>query len=233
MILSPETCLIEVKESNKTQLPEDLHFISQNLLVVGDNHTNLENKQKWINESSLLPEGFTFHEMILLNSYDKKEALAELETFLRKHNYNSRLEGLIITTADELITNAFFDAPKEAGKVIFHNTPRSQNISSRPVKVIIGQNHNEIAVSVIDYFGSIEVPKLTSHLQKTFNKKEYQAPQGEGAGIGLSLCIKRNVSLLIKFKENTYSQFTAFFPKVDNYKEYLEKSQILGIFNEK
>lgn len=220
--------------SDKKSVSSHLHLISEKVLVIGDHPVGLDDKLNWLTNQDFLPASFTFETCQASRSYQKKDLLIFLDSYLHRFNLPTRLKDLIITCADELITNAFFDAPVENGKVIFKETDRNAEVESKPVTLVVGFNDQELAVSVIDQYGSVNPLSIINHLKKTFTETSYLEPKsGKGAGIGLSLCVKRNTSLLIKVSPSQQSQFTAFFPIVNNFKSYLEKSQIIGLHIEK
>lgn len=222
----------ELINSSKSSLPEDLNLLLDNkTLQLGTNPINLPEKLNWIHSSCVLPNSFQWIEQELTFSQEKDQALQSIESYLKPLNLPSRLISLILTTADELIMNAFFDAPVENGVVLFKNTPRGVNIKSpSPVRLLIGHNGEEIVLSVKDQYGSVNPKSIVKHLKKTFTEDGYVEPtNGTGAGVGLSLCVKRNTSLVIKVNQNVESQFTAFFPIVKSFKDYLEKSQIISL----
>lgn len=226
---------LKIIHSSKTDLLTHLDLLTEKVILVGDEAIGLEEKMSWLNSASYLPDSFTIKPFTLNQSKEKDKTLESVLDLLNSFSLPSRLNSLIISCCDELLMNAFFDAPVSDGIVTHKNTHRSVNINSaKPVQLIIGYNDQEIALSVIDQYGSVNSNSIIKHMKKTFTEDSYQEPtRGTGAGIGLSLCVKRNTSLLIKVIPQQSSQFTAFFPIVKNFKEYLEKSQLIGIHIEK
>ena len=232
---SKPSTFLPIIQSNKTDLISHLDLLTEKVILVGDEAIGLDEKISWLNSASFLPDSFTIKTFTLNQSKEKDQVLESVMDLLNYFSLPSRLNSLIISCCDELLMNAFFDAPVSDGIVTHKNTHRSVNIdSAKPVQLIIGYNEQEIALSVIDQYGSVNSNSIIKHMKKTFTEDSYQEPnRGTGAGIGLSLCVKRNTSLLIKVIPQQSSQFTAFFPIVKNFKEYLEKSQLIGIHIEK
>jgi hypothetical protein len=222
----------EIIFSSKELLAQDLDCLLTNKIIIIENKEkeNFNKKITWLNENKPLPEGFKFTQINLEYSHDKKQALEDLAVAI-KPLLPSRMVAVALTTADELIMNAFFDAPFENGKVLFKNLPRHENVKSpKPITLTLGTNGQELAISVEDNYGSVNPNAIVKHLKKTFVSEQYFEPStGTGAGIGLSLCVKRNTSLIIKVSPGYKSQFVAFFPLVSNFKSYLEKSQIISL----
>lgn len=218
------------------QIVENLDLLLNNglLLVPKLYPMDLEAKTNWFyNQNQKLPADFTSTKIILKQSDQKKWALGVIGNKFQSL-VPSRLLNLIQTTCDELIMNAFFDAPVENGLVLYKNTPRTQLINPpRPVEVIMGESEKEVAISVTDFYGSVNNHSIVKHLKKTFQVEDYTSPKGEGAGLGLSMSVKRNTSLFIRVVPGEASQFVVIFPKVENYKTYLEKSQLIGLLSTK
>jgi hypothetical protein len=212
----------------------DLLLNNQLLLVPKLYPIDVDQKLQWFYQNpNKLPLDFTTTQLILKQSDQKKWALGVISSkFIDL--VPDRLLNLIQTTSDELIMNAFFDAPVENGVVLYKNTPRTALIKRpKPVEVILGESATEVAVSVTDFYGSVNAHSIVKHIKKTFQLENYTAPKGEGAGLGLSMSVKRNTSLFIKVQEGVSSQFVVVFPKVENYKTYLEKSQLIGLISTK
>lgn len=219
------------------QILENLDLLLDNrLLLVPKSEAiiELDAKTSWFhNGTTKLPRDFTSSSFLLKQSDQKKWALGVIGNKFTSL-VPERLLNLIQTTCDELIMNAFFDAPVENGVVLYKNTPRTQLIKPpRPVEVVMGESEHEVAISVTDFYGSVNSGSIVKHLKKTFQIENYTAPKGEGAGLGLSMSVKRNTSLFIKVTPGESSQFVVIFPKVENYKTYLEKSQLIGLTSTK
>ena len=221
----------DVLFSSKEKLSTHLDLLNQKTLIIGKEPLILMEKLDWVLTNKKLPNSFSFESIKCFESFEKNKMLEQLTKYLLQFNLPSRLVELILSTTDELLMNAFFDAPVDNGKVIFKDTPRYMPVTtSNPVELIMGNNGEEIAIAVVDQFGSVNQSSIIKHLKKTFVNKDYIEPvNGTGAGIGLSLCVKRNASLFIKVDPTVQSQFTVFFPIVDSFKSYLEKSQIISV----
>lgn len=221
--------------SSPQNLVKDLDrlLLNQTLFLPKQETLGFDEKISWTQQPSGLPQSFTWHSFKLHHSFEKEAVINQIIQSISHLNLPSRLISLIITTADELIMNAFFDAPVKDQTVLFKHTPRNQNIKSeKTVEVNLGINHQEVALHVKDGYGSVNPQAIVKHLKKTFIEDDYQAPSGTGAGIGLSLCVKRNTSLLIKVNPGVSSEFLTFFPIVKNFKNYLEKSQIIALHSQ-
>jgi hypothetical protein len=212
----------------------DLLLNNQLLLVPKLKGIETQSKIDWFFKTNhKLPKEFITQTLLLKQSDQKKWALSAIGNKY-KSVVPDRLLNLIQTTCDELIMNAFFDAPFENGVVLYKNTPRTSLIKPpKPVEVIMGESDTEVAISVTDFYGSVNAHSIVKHLKKTFQVESYVAPKGEGAGLGLSMSVKRNTSLFIKVTPGEASQFVVIFPKVETYKSYLEKSQLIGLTSTK
>ena len=128
---------------------------------------------------------------VLSSTTEKPDLLAAVDRFF------SGCDGLppvrrsqLIQIAEELVTNAFFDAPIDAsGTHVFHHLDRRQQAElgpSRTVEVTLWADEMRFGVSVCDSFGSLTVDEFRTSLERGFRRGEDQIRSAAGgAGLGL------------------------------------------------
>lgn len=220
MLLLKDGFDLSLIETSPDKMFENISLIENRLILSGINHLNKEEKIEWFKSQNKLPTSFVMNEFVINQYDDKYHILNVVSNFLNEFELSARLKQLILTVSDELVSNAFLDAPTDNGVIK----------NQKDIDFLFGHNNNEIGISIVDYYGSLQVQKLIKHLTQNYTHNEYVPPvDKEGAGLGLLLCLKRNVSVLIEYKENEWTKFTAFFPIVSSYKDYLGHGQMVGL----
>ncbi len=120
----------------------------------------------------------------------KQDYIQEVAVYAQALGCNERVVELVETVADELITNAIYNAPRDA-----EGEPKYQRLSRRePVELAddeVGQlefacDGDYIAIAQIDPFGALTQDTVVSYLNRCLVKGPEQLSEASGgAGIGL------------------------------------------------
>ena len=120
----------------------------------------------------------------------KQDYIQEVATYAQTLGCNERVIELVETVADELITNAIYNAPRNAD-----GEPKYARLSRRePVELAddeVGQlefacDGDYIAIAQIDPFGALTQDTVVSYLNRCLVKGPEQLSEASGgAGIGL------------------------------------------------
>jgi len=120
----------------------------------------------------------------------KQDYIHEVATYSQTLGCNERVVELVETVADELITNAIYNAPRNAA-----GEPKYARLSRRePVELAdneVGQlefacDGDYIAIAQIDPFGALTQDTVVSYLNRCLVKGPEQLSEASGgAGIGL------------------------------------------------
>src|SRR6185369_6796516 len=104
----------------------------------------------------------------LTRSEQKQEAVEAVRQYLIQAKVPARISNIIANSVDELLMNALFDAPTdEFGKALYTITDRSQSRELKDKELVqmrIGFDGFNVGVSVTDFFGAIDRPRLLNHV---------------------------------------------------------------------
>lgn len=158
------------------------------------------------------------------------QALSQQLTLL---GYNELIIPAVSTAVDELLMNAIFDAPvDENGKQIYARQSRNINIKlvgKQNIEMQVGGFGDFIGVTVVDHFGSLDSAAVKQHIAKSFNGRQDDERDESlaGAGLGLSLILKRGGSLLYIYKPGERTDATVFFRRSERLKEFNRQFQFV------
>jgi hypothetical protein len=136
----------------------------------------------------------------IFNSSDEKPYLInELKDFLKQEKALSGIEDLCLQCADELITNAIYNAPVDmTGQHIFKNTPRETDVVLPPgSKVSLFAYHagGKVVIGCEDPFGSIDRATVLERAAQVYNKSKVSPLMTtSGTGLGLRLMIESSAN---------------------------------------
>jgi hypothetical protein len=141
---------------------------------------------------------------ITSNNYHKvkdrfKEHLAKV--YMRKKKLLSELN--LIT--DELLMNAFFNAPVDADKKpMYKSKPRSENVvlEDRGMDISLLKKDDKSTIRCGDMFGSLSPDMVIKYIQKGIGSDVSMIPETrKGAGIGMSLMYNYSDALIFDIDE--------------------------------
>ena len=128
----------------------------------------------------------------LSESQDRWNCYNEVAKYADNLHVFPEFSNIVKTAASELLTNAFYDAPKnpETGKSL--NPNRKSKVSLIPpkkVKFHFGISHDDeyLWMFVRDPFGSLDKPTLVASLLRAATERTAKLDQEGGAGLGLKM----------------------------------------------
>lgn len=135
--------------------------------------------------------GVAEHQVIIEDSRDKGEYVREVATLAQTFDVAPRFLEAVETVADELVTNAIFNAPVDG-----HGEPRYAHLSRREAVTLLPEERSTLrfgcdgeafAVAVRDPFGSLSRSVVVRHLLLGLGaaKGDQRFPEAGGAGLGL------------------------------------------------
>lgn len=130
-------------------------------------------------------------EEALGSSHDRETLLDRIAAFLAEHGVRRRLAAAVIDGAEELITNALYDAPTDdAGRRLYSEIDRRHAVflgeHARP-RIGVAVDAHEVVVAVEDPHGSLEVGVVRRFLAKGLRAGPDQIDDKlGGAGLGFA-----------------------------------------------
>lgn len=170
----------------------------------------------------------------ITNSAHKHSVIESLKNYLEKAGFITRVSNLIITSCDEILMNAIFDAPvDELGKATYASTPRSTtfDFAQKPAEMQIGFNGKVLGIAVIDSHGSIDKKRLLEHIGRSYESSEFKVKiHKAGAGLGLANVYRNCGGLMFSCESGVRTQVTLFCKKTGSFKEFKDQFRFLSTF---
>lgn len=151
--------------------------------------------------------GSVIHGYRLSCSNNRQHVLSKLEEFLAGLQCRSRIQGRLLTVADEFLMNAFFDAPTGAdGTSLYSQRPRNEPIAlaaQHAPTLSFGSDGRRVAISCRDPFGSLRPERFRHTLARCLRRGSDQVNQASGgAGIGLYMAFQYLQHLIVNIAPN-------------------------------
>jgi hypothetical protein len=128
------------------------------------------------------------------SSGEKYGLIQKVSGFYRSKGVQGRLVQNVELILNELLMNAIFDAPTDAGgQKRYYHLSRSEVFPLAPgerPEVQYGINNDRLAVSVSDPFGNFRKETFFSCVNRCFSEKSVLEDQSQGAGMGLFMAFK-------------------------------------------
>lgn len=123
----------------------------------------------------------------------RSTVLAQLEAFAEASGMRRQQRAALIAASEELLMNALYDAPIDAGGVpVFANVePRArvEQASPSPVVLRYGARDDQVIVSVRDRYGRFTKATLATYLQRCASSAQQLEQKHLGAGLGLYVIV--------------------------------------------
>ena len=124
---------------------------------------------------------------------ERDELLDWLRVYAAEHRVRSRLVDVLTVAADEMITNALYNAPTDGqGNHPYAQVSRQVPVSlEKPalVEVELRCDGKRLGISTVDPFGSLRPEVVLGSLRRCFRKAEPRPGSTGGAGLGLYLLL--------------------------------------------
>jgi hypothetical protein len=163
----------------------------------------------------------------------KQDAVEAVKNYLIAAKFQTRMATVVANAVDELLMNAMFDAPTdELGRPLFNSTARTAAIkleNKHSVEMHVGYDGRYVAVSAVDYFGSLDKNKLLSHISKIYTEEEYKVKTAvAGAGIGLATVFRSGGSFFFISESRARTEVIVFFKRTDSFREFKDQFRFLS-----
>jgi hypothetical protein len=130
------------------------------------------------------------HAVEIRDSREKHDYIREVAGFVERFGLGDRTVALVEAIADELITNAIYNAPRDgAGRPRYAQVPRRQPVTLEPHEVgrlEVACDGHYLGIAQSDPFGSLTQETVVSYLNRCLvSRSPLSEATSSGAGIGL------------------------------------------------
>lgn len=169
----------------------------------------------------------------------KEKVMVEelLRSFLKKNQCRENRADVICTAMEELIMNAFFNAPvSSSGQFLFRHCNRSENIvpeKDRPVFLQMGISGEYFIGTVTDSYGSLDRYEMLRRIIMGF-QSAYQVinrPDEMGSGLGLPLVFRSAGALHFLISPQKKTRVSAIFRIVNMSRKFSERFRFISTYS--
>lgn len=169
------------------------------------------------------------------SSSQKEGLIAEAEKLATGAGVHARLVGLYCTVADELLTNAVYNAPVDGeGRRRFAHLSRTERVdlsSSEEVELKLCCDGRRLGISVSDPFGSLTADKVLGYLAKAFRKGQDQIDdKAGGAGLGLYYIFESLTHFVINLNPGRRTEMIGILEVAGSYRDFASTCKSFNVF---
>lgn len=171
------------------------------------------------------------------SSSDKEHVLAGCQSLADAIGLSDRKTELLLTVAEELTTNALYDAPVDALSRARNATlPRSERVELAPteeIAVTFASDGRRIGISVEDPFGSLRPETVVDYLAKCFRRGTDQIDRKEGgAGLGLFYAFNSLSHFVVNIEPRKRTEFIGLIEVAGSFREFEQRAKSFNVFVE-
>ncbi len=159
--------------------------------------------------------GIEVESRVLTGADQREPAIERVREFVSRLGGGSHLSQATGIVADELITNAIYNAPRDAdGTPRYASTSRREKVTlgaGEYVTLAMGSNGDKLAISVTDRFGAFTGETLRSALRRCLVEGDPVEQKEGGAGIGLYMVLSSCSQLVINVAPGACTEFIAIW----------------------
>lgn len=182
-----------------------------------------------------LPWGTRVVARTVHDSERRVEVSNELNEFVKLVGCGARMGDAFIMAADELVTNAIYNAPvDDNGKPMFRSVPRTERVvlpAGAEVSIKYSCDGQHLVVGVTDNYGSLERETLIGYLERCFARGEDQIENKQGgAGLGLFMVFDSLNTFVVNIVPGQRTEMIGFIEISGSYQDYVALDTSFHIF---
>jgi CheY-like chemotaxis protein len=166
----------------------------------------------------------------------EKDALVDVaQEFALKSGAHARVAESYATACDELVTNAFYDAPVgQDGKHRFASLPRTVPVeldANESIRVQFAYDGRQLCVATRDPFGSLEPGKIEHYLAKCFAQGSDQVDEKQGgAGLGLYYVFNLVNHFVFNIQPHVCTETIGLLDASRSYRKFATRAKSFNVF---
>jgi hypothetical protein len=168
-------------------------------------------------------------------SADRDAIVDEAEALASSSGCHGEIARGAATAAEELLTNALYDAPTDTGGKARHaHLERAVPVELSADEAIAFQlayDGNRIGMSARDPFGSLTPEKVVEYLSRCFLRTSYEVPEeGGGAGLGLYFIFNLVQHFVINIAPGHMTEAIGLFQVSSSMRRFKTKTKSFNVF---
>jgi hypothetical protein len=166
----------------------------------------------------------------LVESARRGEVLDAIESYFKPHGMEVRLLNHLLSSADELITNALYHAPLDGmGSRVFAHRSKIDPVTmpiGHPITVAWGYDGHHALVSVRDTYGSLDRSTLigalpgVAHADRTVSS----------SGLGLRSALRGASTLAFHIVPDHFTECIAIVATEGGYRHFAQRGKTLEVY---
>lgn len=179
--------------------------------------------------------GANLQALRVATSADKTRVLAQAEAYAQSRSVHPRLAGQFLSVADELLTNAVFNAPVDAqGNSRYRSLSRVNEVVLKPgeeIEVTLCADSKRLGLSVADPFGSLTRERLLDYLAKCFRRDSDQVSRAPGgAGLGFYFLFESLSQFVVNISAGRRTEMLGLIDLRGSYRDFARSSKSFNVF---
>ncbi len=156
--------------------------------------------------------------------------------FAERHRVNARIVDLLVVVVDEMVTNAFYNAPVGPDGAHRHasqaRTVEVELAEPEAVEIELRCDGARLGIATRDAFGSLEPHVVVDSLRRCFTRAEPRTGPG-GAGLGLYLLLGSLSHVVFNVARGRRTEVIGLFEIAGGYKKLLTAGKSFNLFTER
>lgn len=176
-------------------------------------------------------DGEETHSSKLIHSRERWKVIEEMGSFVHGKEVFSEFPDICMTVASELLTNAFYNAPRDKfDRTLEPDRTKDVMVGPNPVRFSYGDDGKHIWMKVSDPFGTFNRYSLLSHLLRSVGKETIEVNLGKGgAGIGIFMVFRWASQLLFLFEPGKETTVLVKLMKTKRRKTFENQRTVLEV----
>lgn len=181
------------------------------------------------------PWGAEYERVTLSRASERSSAIQGAAEFAERKGAQRRFVELFQTAADELITNALFNAPTNAaGERCYAHLSRTEDVvlaEGQSVEAVFCTDGRKLGIAVTDPFGSLQADTVVAYLGKCFRKGSDQIDDKQGgAGLGLYYLFEMLSQFIVNIRPGERTEIIGVIDVRGRYREFSDRPKSFNVF---
>jgi hypothetical protein len=173
--------------------------------------------------------------IVVRRSTDKQMVLEQAADFAQTLRVHPPLVERFLTVVDELVSNAFYNAPVDAqGRRVFSSLPRSNPVElegDKAIEVSFCCDGLRLGVAAADPFGSLQPSDALKYLARCLQGKTAEVSRdGGGAGLGFFIMFDAVTHLVINVRPGIRTEVLGVIDVQGTFRDFVAQGKSFNIF---